>query len=133
MVLAPNNRRWILPVLLGAAALAGFCAVVVANHGARKEVAAAPKPAAVTQVSSYEDLTHQAEGLIQSKGYPEATLLLNRAIQLDPTKPKAHDVLAQIELYVYGQLPAAIQNYKSVIAHGGAATFHVSHDHVRHD
>jgi hypothetical protein len=120
-------------VAVGALALAGAGAVLLIGRGSRP---ASSRRATVSRSGSqggsataYDDLTTQARDLIQSRQYPQATLLLNRAIQLDPAKPEARDLLGQTELYVFGQLPASIQNYKSVVAHGGTATFHVRHDH----
>ena len=89
--------------------------------------APAPNPAPVA--ADYDTITNQADQLAQRNASTQAVQLLNRAIQMDPSKPRAYDMLAQLQLYVFGQLPVAIQNYQAAIAHGGSATFHVYHDH----
>lgn len=88
-----------------------------------------PTPAPSPNPGNYDALLRQANQDFQNNDPQQAARTLTRAIQADPARPKAYDSLAQIQLYGFGQLSQATQNYQSSIDRGGTATFHVRHDH----
>ncbi len=54
--------------------------------------------------------------------------LLNKAIQLNPNRPRAYSGLAELQLYVFGDLNSAATNATNAISRGGEAVFHLRHD-----
>jgi hypothetical protein len=120
-----DSSRWLWPGIIGTAVMVSVLAITMRHHPQPLQPSTRP----TTSGGNYDELVQQADDLVQRSSYTEATQVLNRAIKADPENPRAHDMLAQIELYVFGQLPAAIQNYQAAAAHGGASTFHVNHDH----
>jgi serine/threonine protein kinase len=89
----------------------------------------APPPPRPQEPPSYTALLQQADQMVRRNQYAGAVQALSQAVRLDPSMPQAYDGLAQLQLYMFGQLPAAIQNYQAAISRGGMVTFRVYHDH----
>ncbi|MCC6363722.1 MAG: protein kinase [Bryobacterales bacterium] len=96
---------------------------------AKEETPPAPQPAAPEPPKpagpSYEDLVSKA-GLAQKA--PEAMELANAAIEAQPDRWEAYDLLAQVQLYNNGNFDEAAANYRKSLERGGFATFHVELD-----
>jgi serine/threonine protein kinase len=77
----------------------------------------------------YDTLINQAKTAWSQKQFPQVQQSLVQAIRSDPTKPRAYSGLAELQLYILGNLSGAMQNYHATLARGGEAVFHVLHDH----
>jgi serine/threonine protein kinase len=88
-----------------------------------------PNPTPRVDAAAYDGMLRQSNQAFQNNNPQQAAQLLMQAIQADPARPKAYDSLAQIQLYGFGQLAQASENYQASIDRGGTATFHVRHDH----
>jgi hypothetical protein len=71
----------------------------------------------------------QAKNAWSANQFAQVQQILTRAIQMDPSNPRAYSGLGELNLYVYNNVGAAMQNDQQAIAHGGEAVFHVVHDH----
>jgi len=76
----------------------------------------------------YQATIAQAEAALRQNNAAAALQLAQRAIQEDPTKPTAYDMVGYLQLYYYGDYDAARQNGSMAIQHGGFALFRVRHD-----
>jgi hypothetical protein len=77
----------------------------------------------------YDTLINQAKTAWSQKQFPQVQQSLMQAMRSDPTKPRAYSGLAELQLYILGNLSGAMQNYQATLARGGEAVFHVLHDH----
>jgi hypothetical protein len=72
----------------------------------------------------------QSQRAFRSRQYAQAQSLALQALNLDPSRSEAHDMLGYIDLYENGSLSQAESHMKAAIKNGGKATFLVRHDHA---
>jgi hypothetical protein len=72
---------------------------------------AAPPPAA-HRGPDYDDLTDQATAAYYSKDAARASQLLQQAVQLDPSQPRAYQLLGFTQLYLQNDIAAAESNMR---------------------
>jgi hypothetical protein len=89
----------------------------------------APPPVA-HRGPDYDDLTDQATAAYYSKDAARASQLLQQAVQLDPSQPRAYQLLGFTQLYLQNDITAAESNMRKAIELGGSASFRVFHDHA---
>ncbi len=106
------------------------------NPSSPTPVPALPEPAPNPSVEpgargagNYESLLEQVDAAWNNRQFPRVRNLLNEAIKLDPNRPRAYGRLAELDLYIFTNIPMARKNAHAAIDHGGAAIFHVLHDH----
>jgi hypothetical protein len=77
----------------------------------------------------YDDLIDRANASATASDFAGALRYAQQAAQLDPQQPTAYSIIGTIALY-YGQnVNTAEQAMRAAIERGGAAAFHVYHDH----
>src|SRR5947209_1317706 len=77
----------------------------------------------------YDDYIDHANSAIASSDFAGAIRYAQQAAQLDPQQPTAYSIIGTLALY-YGQdVNTAEQAMRAAIERGGAAAFHVYHDH----
>lgn len=77
----------------------------------------------------YDDLIDHANASATANDFAGALRYAQQAAQLDPQQPTAYSIIGTIALY-YGQnVNTAEQAMRAAIERGGAAAFHVYHDH----
>ncbi|HST54244.1 MAG TPA: hypothetical protein VLJ61_19715 [Pyrinomonadaceae bacterium] len=77
----------------------------------------------------YDDLIDRANASATANDFAGALRYAQQAAQLDPQQPTAYSIIGTIALY-YGQnVNTAEQAMRAAIERGGAAAFHVYHDH----
>jgi tetratricopeptide (TPR) repeat protein len=81
-----------------------------------------------TQSVSYDDLINLAVQKIGVADYAAAGQALNKAIELDPSQPRAYQVMGAALLYVGGDLATVEKFMRKAIELGGSAVFRVYHD-----
>ncbi|MDT7806960.1 MAG: hypothetical protein QOJ70_773 [Acidobacteriota bacterium] len=86
-------------------------------------------PAAANNAPDYDDLIDRANSAAASSDYPGAIRYAQAAVQLDPQQPTAYSILGTIALYYSQNVSTAEQAMRAAIERGGAAAFHVYHDH----
>jgi tetratricopeptide (TPR) repeat protein len=94
-----------------------------------------PPPASNTRGNiargpDYDDLTDQATAAFDARNAARATQLLSQAIQLEPSSPRAYQLLGFTQLYLQGNISEAERNMRRAIELGGSAAFRVFHDHA---
>ncbi|MDT5156125.1 MAG: hypothetical protein QOC99_2734 [Acidobacteriota bacterium] len=77
----------------------------------------------------YDDLIDHANSSAAASDYPGAIRYAQQAAQLDPQQPTAYSILGTIALYYSQNVSTAEQAMRAAIERGGAAAFHVYHDH----
>lgn len=77
----------------------------------------------------YDDLIDRANAAATSQDYNGAMRYAQQAAQLDPQQPTAYSILGTIALYYSQNVSTAEQAMRAAIERGGAAAFHVYHDH----
>ena len=78
----------------------------------------------------YDDLTDQATAAYYEKDAARASQLLQQAVALDPSQPRAYQLLGFTQLYLQNNISAAEANMRKAIELGGSASFRVFHDHA---
>jgi hypothetical protein len=86
-------------------------------------------PQANLPAGDYDSLMAQAKAAWSVRQYSQVQNLFRQGIRMDPNKPRAYSGLAELQLYVLGDLNGASQNGQAAVARGGEAVFHVRHDH----
>jgi hypothetical protein len=81
--------------------------------------------------ANYEALIAQAHTAYRGRNYNLAGQLARQALQMDPARPDAYDILGHMDFYLAGNVAAAAQNMRAAIARGGKASFIVRHDHAK--
>jgi hypothetical protein len=77
----------------------------------------------------YDDLIDRANASATASDFAGALRYAEQAAQLDPKQPTAYSIIGTLALY-YGQnVNLAEQAMRAAIERGGAAAFHVYHDH----
>jgi hypothetical protein len=77
----------------------------------------------------YDDLIDRANSAVSSQDYNGAIRFAQQAAQLDPQQPTAYSILGTLALYYSQNVSTAEQAMRAAIERGGAAAFHVYHDH----
>jgi hypothetical protein len=77
----------------------------------------------------YDDLIDHANSAAAASDFPGAIRYAQQAAQLDPQQPTAYSILGTIALYYSQNVSTAEQAMRAAIERGGAAAFHVYHDH----
>jgi serine/threonine protein kinase len=88
-----------------------------------------PTGAAPPVSSDYDGVIEQAKAAYNQHRYPQVIQLLNQAVRMDPSKPRAYSGIGEALLYGLGDVNGARQNDQTAVARGGDAVFHVLHDH----
>jgi hypothetical protein len=84
---------------------------------------------AVNNAPDYDDLIDHANSSAAASDYAGALRYAGEAAKLDPKQPTAYSIIGTLALY-YGQdVNVAEQAMRAAIERGGAAAFHVYHDH----
>ncbi|HZH32401.1 MAG TPA: hypothetical protein VEY11_16670 [Pyrinomonadaceae bacterium] len=78
----------------------------------------------------YDDLTDLAISALQERNSYRAKQLLIQAIKLDPSQPRAYQLLGFQELYGQRNIGGAEAPMRAAIERGGSSVFKVYHDHV---
>ena len=77
----------------------------------------------------YDDLIDRASSSVASQDFAGAMRFAQQAAQLDPKQPTAFSILGTVALYYSRNVSTAEQAMRAAIERGGAAAFHVYHDH----
>src|SRR5262249_10282877 len=77
----------------------------------------------------YEDLTDQAISAMQANNSVGAIRVLQQAIQVDPSRATAYQLLGFAQLYGIKDINSAESSMKAAMERGGSAVFYVYHDH----
>jgi hypothetical protein len=85
--------------------------------------------AAAAGAPDYDDLIDRATSAVSSQDFPGAIRFAQQAAQLDPQQPTAFSILGTVALYYSQNVSTAEQAMRAAIERGGAAAFHVYHDH----
>jgi tetratricopeptide (TPR) repeat protein len=78
----------------------------------------------------YDELTDGATAAFYARDSARATQLLQQAIQLDSSQPRAYQLLGFTQLYLQGNINEAERNMRRAIELGGSAAFRAYHDHA---
>ena len=77
----------------------------------------------------YDDLIDRAQSSLASNDFNGAVRYAQQAVQLDPQQPTAYSIIGTLALYYSQNVSTAEQAMRAAIERGGAAAFHVYHDH----
>ncbi|HEX8500416.1 MAG TPA: hypothetical protein VF659_07500 [Pyrinomonadaceae bacterium] len=83
----------------------------------------------VNNAPDYDDLIDRANSAAATQDFPGAIRYAQQAAQLDPQQPTAFSILGTVALYYSQNVSTAEQAMRAAIERGGAAAFHVYHDH----
>lgn len=86
--------------------------------------------ASADSAPDYDDLIDRATSAVSSQDYGGAIRYAQQAAQLDPRQPTAFSILGTVALYYSQNVSTAEQAMRAAIERGGAAAFHVYHDHA---
>jgi hypothetical protein len=112
----------------GTTSLVGAVASNYVAPGAKRGTAAPPTVA--RRGPDYDELTDQATAAYDAKDAARASQLLQQAVALDPSQPRAYQLLGFTQLYLQNNISAAEMNMRKAIELGGSASFRVFHDHA---
>ncbi|HEY0173588.1 MAG TPA: hypothetical protein VGB98_21430, partial [Pyrinomonadaceae bacterium] len=103
----------------------------VASNGSAGDSPFGPaaNTAAANSAPDYDDLIDRATAAVSSQDFPGAIRLAQQAAQVDPQQPTAFSILGTVALYYSQNVSTAEQAMRAAIERGGAAAFHVYHDH----
>ncbi|HEV2863122.1 MAG TPA: hypothetical protein VGX48_19050 [Pyrinomonadaceae bacterium] len=96
------------------------------NSSAASPFAAEP---AASGAPTYDDFIDRATSAMSARDFPGAIRFAQQAVQLDPQQPQAYSIIGTLSLYYSQNVAAAEQAMRAAIERGGAAVFHVYHDH----
>jgi hypothetical protein len=99
------------------------------NGGGDSPFGAAAGAPAAGNAPDYDDLIDRANSAAASSDFPGAIRFAQQAAQLDPQQPTAFSILGTVALYYSQNVSTAEQAMRAAIERGGAAAFHVYHDH----
>jgi hypothetical protein len=85
---------------------------------------------AVRSGPTYDDLYDQATTAVSAQDGTRATQLLQEAIRIDGSQPRAFGLLGFAQLYLQGNISAAETSIRAAIDRGGSGVFRVYHDHT---
>jgi hypothetical protein len=101
-----------------------------ASNGARDDSPFGPSTnTAANNAPDYDDLIDRATSAVSSQDFPGAIRFAQQAAQLDPQQPTAYSILGTVALYYSQNVSTAEQAMRAAVERGGAAAFHVYHDH----
>src|SRR2546423_4724411 len=104
-------------------------AAETANNNGSNESPFRPAADSRNAAPDYDDLIDRANSAVASQDFAGAIRYAQQAAQLDPQQPTAYSIIGTLALY-YGQnVNTAEQAMRAAIERGGAAAFHVYHDH----
>jgi len=104
-------------------------AAETANNNGSNESPFGPAADSRNAAPDYDDLIDRANSAVASQDFAGAIRYAQQAAQLDPQQPTAYSIIGTLALY-YGQnVNTAEQAMRAAIERGGAAAFHVYHDH----
>ncbi len=89
----------------------------------------ATNTAANNNAPDYDDLIDRANASLSSQDFNGAIRYAQQAAQLDPQQPTAYSIIGTLALYYSQNVSTAEQAMRAAIERGGAAAFHVYHDH----
>lgn len=89
----------------------------------------ATNTAATNNAPDYDDLIDRATSAVSTQDFNGAIRFAQQAAQLDPQQPTAYSILGTVALYYSQNVSTAEQAMRAAIERGGAAAFHVYHDH----
>jgi tetratricopeptide (TPR) repeat protein len=116
------------PEVIAAARNNYRAAPAVASGGGRRPPAGTTRPP--RGGPDYDDLTDQATYAYAARNGSRAAQLLQQAIQLNPQRPHAYQLLGFTQLYLQSNIDEAERNMRRAIELGGSAVFRVFHDHL---
>jgi hypothetical protein len=126
---AQNTRQ--IKAAGGTNSLIGAIASAYTASGTTPRNRPAPPAARHTpRAPDYDDLTDDATSAYEARNASRAVQLLQQAIALDATQPRAYQLLGFTQLYLQNNLAAAEQSMRRAIELGGSAAFRVFHDHA---
>lgn len=79
----------------------------------------------------YDELTDGATAAYLARDSARATQILQQAIQLDASQPRAYQLLGFTQLYLQGNIGEAERSMRRAIELGGSAAFRAFHDHAK--
>ena len=77
----------------------------------------------------YDELTDKAVAAMQANNHNAAINLLQKAVNVDSSKPQAYGLLGFAQLYGSHDTVSAERSMRAAIERGGGAPFRVYHDH----
>jgi len=99
------------------------------GNGADSPFGPATNASANNGAPDYDDLIDRAQSSLASSDYNGAIRYAQQAVQLDPQQPTAYSIIGTLALYYSRNVSTAEQAMRAAIERGGAAAFHVYHDH----
>lgn len=115
----------------GTNSLVGAIASGYVAPGTRRGTATAPPPTVARRGGlDYDDLTDQATSAYYARDAARASQLLQQAVRLDPSQPRAYQLLGFTQLYLQNNIVEAERSMRRAIELGGSASFRVFHDHA---
>ena len=99
------------------------------NSGGDSPFGPATNTSAANNAPDYDDLIDHANAAVSSQDFNGAIRYAQQAAQLDPQQPTAYSIMGTLALYYSQNVPTAEQAMRAAIERGGAAAFHVYHDH----
>src|SRR5687767_6098118 len=100
-----------------------------ASSGGDSPFGAATNTSAAAGAPDYDDLIDRATSAVSMQDFNGAIRYAQQAAQLDPQQPTAYSILGTVALYYSQNVSTAEQAMRAAIERGGAAAFHVYHDH----
>jgi hypothetical protein len=100
------------------------------NNGEAGRPTLKPRQPAPGGAPDYDDYIDRASSAYVAKDWNSAIAYAQQAAQLDPSQPRAYQLLGTMLLYVRHDLDGAEQAMRAAIERGGSAVFHVYHDHT---
>ncbi|HWS88772.1 MAG TPA: hypothetical protein VN282_17490 [Pyrinomonadaceae bacterium] len=102
---------------------------VAANSDAGNDSPFGPATNTAPGAPDYDDLIDRANSAVSSQDFSGAIRYAQQAAQLDPQQPTAYSLIGTLALYYSQNVSTAEQAMRAAIERGGAAAFHVYHDH----
>jgi hypothetical protein len=99
------------------------------NNGGDSPFGPSANAGAANNAPDYDDLIDRATSAVSTQDFNGAIRYAQQAAQLDPQQPTAHSILGTVALYYSRNVSTAEQEMRAAIERGGAAAFHVYHDH----
>jgi len=99
------------------------------NKGDDDSPFGSPNHPGTNTAPDYDDLIDRATSAVSTQDYNGAIRYAQQAAQLDPQQPTAYSILGTVALYYSQNVSTAEQAMRAAIERGGAAAFHVYHDH----
>lgn len=104
-------------------------AVAASNNNGGDSPSGPAASTAANNAPDYDDLIDRATSAVSTQDYNGAIRYAQQAAQLDPQQPTAYSILGTVALYYSQNVSTAEQAMRAAIERGGAAAFHVYHDH----